>query len=655
MMQPSAQTPKEKNGFDPLVLAYPYLPYAVWAAAAALLFTGYTAVKLACSPSLYEATALLKVSDATRPLSSALASGGGAGEDPDVTLHTYVEVARSFSVARRTAQSLDVGAVPVLRKMSREQLAGVLAERVTVKNYKSTSLIQITALAEEPQLAADLANYWSQSFIDEDLSIVRNGAAALHRFLEDQRGKVLEQMLQSQQLLKAHSGGGGGKMVEQGLAAQVNALDQRILQLHDEQATLEARYKPGHPVVKSHKAELERAVEERNKAMTRSGDAAWLQIVHQVKALENTSDWLMQKEQEAIVTENISASNIVVVAPASPPYNPSFPQRRKALVKALLGGFLSGLALAWAALAARRPLQREDDLRQAAGGAPFLGLIPDHRLEVVPRLPPGLALAYDLLRRWKLSLRRGPDRVPSLAPAPQFQGTYFQRCFGEIRNRLLHDPACQRPFCLAIFTPGYQEGRSTTNAGLAVALAQAGKKVLLIDANPWNPAVAGLFKVAPGAGGLADLLAGGTRQPPQPLRTAFPGLHVLPAAAGRSQPPDWVPGWRLREHMAEWKRSYDCILLDPPPLNALSGAENLTDILDGAVLMAASGRTRMRHWKVSMELLQSRRARLLGCLLNRADIRYYSLAHRHFYRYAGLGRMVGTRRKAKAAFRPAEA
>ena len=66
-----------------------------------------------------------------------------------------------------------------------------------------------------------------------------------------------------------------------------------------------------------------------------------------------------------------------------------------------------------------------------------------------------------------------------------------------IRNRLLQNPAWRSPICLSIFTPGYQEGRSTANAGLALALAQSGRRVLLVDANPWKPAVGSLFGLAP--------------------------------------------------------------------------------------------------------------------------------------------------------------
>ncbi|HXB98376.1 MAG TPA: hypothetical protein VNZ54_09995, partial [bacterium] len=220
-MQLEPPPKKDATEFDPWILIYPYLPFLPWIALAGLLFVLKAAVGLAFSPTLYSATTQLKLSDSTKPVSAVVMDSGGVASESEVVLQTYVEEARSFNVASRTAQSLDVDAVPALRKMDKELLADLLSNRVSVRNQRSTNLIQIDAVAETPKLASDLANTWARSFIDEDLNIVHSGALALHSFLAQQRAQVLEQMNQSQAQLKAKSGTGGSNMMQEDLQAQV--------------------------------------------------------------------------------------------------------------------------------------------------------------------------------------------------------------------------------------------------------------------------------------------------------------------------------------------------------------------------------------------------------------------------------------------------
>lgn len=657
MIEPEVQVEKINLGFDPLAAAYPYRVFLPWIILTAAIFALYTAVHVAFIPTLYEASTLLKLSNVTKSV-SAMVSGdeSGAGMSAELLLQTYVAEARSYSVASRTAQTLDVSSVPYLRSMDKQPLADLLADRVTVRNYRNTNLIEIQAMAESPKLAADLANTWARCFIDENLNTEHTGAAGLHHFLEEQLGQVLEQMVHGQEMLKAYSGKSGGKMMEQDVANQVTTLEQRIVQLQDEQAGLESRYREGHPLVKEHEAELSQAKENLNKMLEHSGDASWLNIVHENKALEGTSDWLMEKEQETMISENNSASNILVVDPAIPPYNPSYPQRRKAVVQAGMEGALLCFGLIWLFLRIRRPVQREEDLCKATGSE-LLGLIPDFELEEIMNpssntpiklttrqgqrqaLEEIKAVANDLILRWKSNLGWiATQTSPALFDAPRFQNTFFHKSFGEIRNRLLQDPLWHKPVCVSIFSAERQDGRSTVNASLAISLAHAGKKVLLIDANFFRPALGSLFGLAAQANqGLASLLGSVSGGSVTPVKTQYPGLHVLTASAGNFLGQDWVMSERVLSQFKEWKSQFDCIVLDPPPLNYLSGAQNLSEVLDGIIILANSGRTGHRTLKDAMDLVHGRNIRIFGCLLNRADIRYYSLAHRQFYTYSGFG------------------
>jgi capsular exopolysaccharide synthesis family protein len=155
-------------------------------------------------------------------------------------------------------------------------------------------------------------------------------------------------------------------------------------------------------------------------------------------------------------------------------------------------------------------------------------------------------------------------------------------------------------------------------ANLAVALAQAGKRVVLVDANFQGPSLHRLFGV-PAGPGLAEVLTG-TAGPEHAVRpTAVPGLGVLPWGAGPRASAELLCSPRFEELLATLREEHDLVLLDTPPLPAVADAAAVAARVDGVLLVVRVARTPRPEARRARDVLATVGASVFGVVVN--DVR----------------------------------
>lgn len=192
---------------------------------------------------------------------------------------------------------------------------------------------------------------------------------------------------------------------------------------------------------------------------------------------------------------------------------------------------------------------------------------------------------------------------------------------------------------ILISSPGPGEGKTVTAANLGVTLAQAGRQVLLIDADLRVPKLAALFGVAQEVG-LTNILVGESSPSQAIAETPVPGLHLLPSGPIPPNPAELLSSSVFRDLLGACKGEYDRVVVDTPPVLTVADAAAIAAMADGVLLVVEAGITRLEDLAEAKQVLEQVGGRVLGVVLNKlnrpAAGGYYD--YYHYYGPAGMSR-----------------
>lgn len=182
---------------------------------------------------------------------------------------------------------------------------------------------------------------------------------------------------------------------------------------------------------------------------------------------------------------------------------------------------------------------------------------------------------------------------------------------------------------MVVTSAGPEEGKSTTLANLAVTLAQAEKKVILVDCDLRRPSQHEIFEVGNSLGLTSMVVDEEAFKNPPLQETPVPNLKLLPSGPLPPNPSELLGSRRMEEIIATLREKADLVLFDAPPIIAVTDAAVLASKVDGVLLVIKAGTTKRDHAQQAKALLEKVNARLVGAVLNnvRMDIslhRYYA-------------------------------
>jgi capsular exopolysaccharide synthesis family protein len=190
-----------------------------------------------------------------------------------------------------------------------------------------------------------------------------------------------------------------------------------------------------------------------------------------------------------------------------------------------------------------------------------------------------------------------------------------------------------------ITSPGPEEGKSTTAANLAIAFAQQGERVLLIDCDLRRARIHKIFDET-NLPGLTTILVTGENLANAIRQTRVPGLNILPSGPLPPNPAELLGSAQMTALLDRLSENYDLLILDTPPLLAASDAAIVSRIVDGAVVVVRAGSTERSALQTAVQQLGTVGARVLGTVLNDPDAevpkyaRYYGYYYNNYYEYS---------------------
>lgn len=158
------------------------------------------------------------------------------------------------------------------------------------------------------------------------------------------------------------------------------------------------------------------------------------------------------------------------------------------------------------------------------------------------------------------------------------------------------------------------EGKSTTGANLAIALSDAGSRVLLVDADLRRPKVSDYMGLE-GAVGLTDVLIGRAELKDVVQQWGRRELFVLPAGHIPPNPSELLGSDRMSHLISEFNRAFDVVIYDTPPLLPVTDAAILAKTVGGTLLVVAAGRTHKNQLKGALSALENVGAPVSGLVL----------------------------------------
>lgn len=394
-------------------------------------------------------------------------------------------------------------------------------------------------------------------------------------------------------------------------------------------------------------------------------------LLREVDANASLYETLQQKYYEMMIKEADMADEVKILSEAKTPTDPINRDAKGKIAAGVAIGLILGLVLAFVKESLDTSLGTLEDMEEYLG-VPVLALIP--RIDMKEQVQKALALNP------ALADYPNPERQAQLV-AQLDSTSVFAESYRILRTHLQYTSVDKAYKVIVVTSSWPGEGKTITVSNLAIVLAQAAKRTLLVECDLRRPAIYAAFGIDREPGvisivlgeidwhdcikGVTDLMMG--RLGMEGIM-AQPGgldhLHIITCGgASPPQPAEMLATERMRRFVEEARGEYDFVLIDAPPVLPVTDATVLSGFADGVILVYQAGRRRAdlklakirlegttsksRSFAERKELAESTRSHVLGVILNdvRAETVGYSLPQKQYYYYSESSPKEGTFRR----------
>jgi capsular exopolysaccharide synthesis family protein len=314
-------------------------------------------------------------------------------------------------------------------------------------------------------------------------------------------------------------------------------------------------------------------------------------------------DNLLQRARETGISTALRTTNVRIVDPAEVPRSPASPNRPLNLMAGVFGGLLLGVVLGFFFEYLDNRIKTPDEIK-AYLGVPALGLLPVVR---------GLAAGQ---------------------PYPILNGSAWPKlneAFRTLRTNVIFSSAEQGCRSIVVTSTGPNEGKTLVSANFAISLAEAGLRVLLLDADMRRPKLHDVFQIEQEPG-LSNLVVGGTKASDAIKKTSIQGLWVLPAGRIPPNPAELLGSSRFLEFLKSFSTHFDWVVIDTPPVMAVADAAVVAHSVTGVLFVVRSEMVGRHAAQTALEQLDNTRANIVGAVLNRVDLDRHAYYYSQYYR-----------------------
>lgn len=476
---------------------------------------------------------------------------------------------------------------------------------------------------------AEAEHYAAQSAYDEAKRLHKQGSLASATLLPTNERKLFEDMrseqLEAERELERLSVRYGDKMPDvQQAKKRLDLINKRI---DREQAELLKSLKAAANTSRDTKQRLAASLaREKDKALELTMlERDYRELEREAKTSGEAYALVARRDTEIDMTNRVEAEGIEILDRATSPRKPIYPPKPLFMAIAVLAGLSLGTLLALGIDVRDHRIRSLADLERAIAGfgLPVLGTL--------PLVPQDARLGSGNIR----AQRRHRDLHAYLYP----QSMMAERCRG-IRTALTFAQGQTKHQVLMVTSPSSSEGKSSTAVNLATSFCQAGKKVVLVDADMRRPRLHQVFPapIDHEDRGLSGLLQGELtiEQATHLSGEESPeNLWVLPCGAIPENPAELLDHPNCRKVLAQLREKFDVVLVDSPPILPVTDPLILARQVDGVIVVARYQATTRNALQEALSKLRQGDTNILGMILNELDARGsgYSGYNVEYYAY----------------------
>ncbi|MCB9519366.1 MAG: polysaccharide biosynthesis tyrosine autokinase [Myxococcales bacterium] len=348
-------------------------------------------------------------------------------------------------------------------------------------------------------------------------------------------------------------------------------------------------------------------------------------LLREAEANRALFDLIERRRKEVELTRNSHRNNVELLETARVPTTPISPNKKAIVGVAAIGGLLLGLVLALGIGLMDDTVKNQATIEQRYGMT-FLGLI--------PRIRPALAARAS---------QRGPARGQRWSPdtyVNDFPKSPVAEACRSVRTNLTF-LATEEPLrTLLVTSAGPRDGKTTSSLSIATVMAQAGTRVLVIDADMRKPRLHGVLSGGKNERGLSDVLTMQATIEDCVVPSVIPGIDFLSSGPVPSNPAELLESDRFKQVLQEASKIYERVIIDSPPVNPVTDSAIVASVVDGVVLVVRASVTKKGMLGRAVESLSAVDANLLGVVLNDVDLSrrksgYYYYYYRQYAEYYG--------------------
>jgi polysaccharide biosynthesis transport protein len=566
-------------------------------------------------------------------------------------------------------------------------VVNALISRVRVLPLRGSALVDVDYTSPDPALSAEIANAWVQEFVRQSMDRRLGLSADARSYLETRLAALRQRVEQSERelvnyareqgivrLTEERSADGSTTTTQTLVSADIEVLNTQLAEataqriaaegrrdaartrrssdamlsspalatMRQQRAELAARYaqllqrfEPQFPearAVERQLASLDASIATEERRVMGAVDANYDAAVRHERGLRARVDGLLgqlDQENRASIQYNIfqrevdtnrglyqamlqryreigvagvGTNNISVIDEARAPGGPSSPNLPMNLAIALILGLAAAAAVVFVIEnldeAIRRPQQVTEQL-----GVPLLGAVPEDDVD---------------------------EPLDDVAdPKSMLSESYMS-----VRTNLGFTTDHGAPRSLSITSTLPAEGKSTTSVAIAAMLGRTGKRVILLDLDLRRPSLAKRLGLRSDRG-ISNYLSGDDAWSDMVQETRFANLSFIAAGPIPPSAPELLTTDRLQHLVRELSATYDHVLIDCPPVLALSDAQLITKAVEGVVFVVESGRTPIRAVANSINAFRNHDIRLFGVVLTkyRAQLSSYGYGYNYENQY----------------------